>query len=93
MVTLKDVHLKVFAEFLKGNFVVKKTAHRFSAIAIGQGHEQKRNTAAKDDRRAAGLTENPAALRYWMVEASTEKRRKLDPRHYEEAKHKQKGFE
>ena len=30
IVTLKVVHPKVFAEFLKGNFVVKKTAHRFS---------------------------------------------------------------
>ena len=48
---------------------------------------------------AVGLTENLAALRCWMVselematvigkfEASIEKRKKLDPRHYEEAKH------
>ena len=87
-VTLKVVHPKVFAEFLKGNFVVKKTAPRFSAIAIDQGHEQ-----------------NNAALKRWMVsgpemariigefEASTEKRKKLDPRHHEEAKHVQKAFE
>ena len=34
MVTLKDVYSKGFAEFLKGNFLVKKTAHRFSATAI-----------------------------------------------------------
>lgn len=66
MVTLKDVHPKVFAEFLKGNFVVKKTAHRFSDIAIDQGHEQN-NAAVKDDGGAVGLTESPAALKRWMV--------------------------
>lgn len=66
MVTLKEEHPEVFAEFLKGNFVVKKTAHRFSAIAIDQGHEQN-NAAVKDDGGAVALTENPAALRRWMV--------------------------
>ena len=96
MDTLKEIHPKVFAEFLKGNFVVKKTAHRSSAI--DQGHEQS-NAAVKDDGGTVGLTENLAALRYWMVselemttvigkfEASIEKKKKLDPRHYEEAKH------
>ena len=96
MVTLKDIHPKVFAEFLKGNFAVKKTGHRF--FAIDQGHEQS-NAAVKDDGGAVGFTENLAALRRWMVlapamarligkfEASIEKRKKLDPRHHEEAKH------
>ena len=66
IVTLKVVHPKVFAGFLKGNFVVKKTAHRFSAIAIDQGHEQN-NAAVKDDGGAVGLSETPAALKCWMV--------------------------
>lgn len=66
MVTLKDVHPKGFAQFLKGNFMVKKTAHRFSAIAIDLGHEQN-NAAVKDDGVTVYLTENPAALRRWMV--------------------------
>ena len=59
----------------------------------------------KDDGGAVGLTENVAALKRWMVsgtemarvtgefEASTKKRKKLDPRHHEEAKHVQKAFE
>jgi len=88
----------------KGNFVVKKTAHRLSAIAIGQGHEQN-NAAVKDDGEAVDLTESPAALKRWIVsgpemarvigefEASTEKRKKLDPQHHEEAKHVQKAFQ
>ena len=50
-------------KILKGNFVVKKTAQRFSAIAIDQRDEQN-NTAVKDDGGAVGLTENPAALRH-----------------------------
>ena len=84
--------------------MIKKTAHRFSAIAIDQGHEQN-NAAVKDDGGAVGLTESPAALKRWMVsrpemarvigefEAATEKRKKLDPQHHEEAKHVQKAFE
>ena len=71
--------------------MVKKKAHRFSAFTIDQRNEQN-NTAVKDDEGAVGLTENPAALRHWMVEASTQKRKKLDPRHHEEAKHVQKIF-
>ena len=66
MVTLKDVHPTVFAEFMKGNFVVKKTERRFSVIAIDQAHEQN-NASVIDDGGAVGLTENPAALRRWMV--------------------------
>ena len=51
--------------------------------------------AVKDDGGAVGLrvVENPAALRRWMVEGSTEKRSKLNPAHHEEAKHAQKVFE
>ena len=56
----------VFAEFMKGNFVVKKTERRFSVIAIDQAHEQN-NASVIDDGGAVGLTENPAALRRWMV--------------------------
>ena len=103
MVALKNVQPKVYSEFLKGKFVLKKTARKFSAIAIDQGHEQN-NGAVKDDGGAVGLTENPAALRRWMVsgpemarvigefEASTEKSKKLDSRHHEESKHVQKAF-
>ena len=55
MVTLTDVHPKVFAEFLKENFVFKKTTKRFSAIAIDGGHE-KNHAAVKDDGGAVGFT-------------------------------------
>ena len=55
--------------------MVKKTAHRFSVIAIDQRNEQN-NTAVKDDGGAVGFTGNPAALRRWMIEASSEKRKK-----------------
>ena len=40
MVSLNDKHPGVFAEFSKGTFVVKKTTHVFSGIAINQAHEQ-----------------------------------------------------
>ena len=87
-VFLHDKHPGVFAEFRKGIFF-KKTTHVFSGIAIDQAHEQN-NASVKVDGGAVGLTENPAALRRWMVsgpemarligefEVSTKKRNKTD---------------
>ena len=46
------------------NAKIKK--HVFSGIAIAQAHEQN-NASVKGDGGAVGLTENPAALRRWMV--------------------------
>ena len=103
MVSLHDKHPGVFAEFRKGNCVVKKTTHVFSGIAIDQAHEQN-NASVKGDGGAVGLTENPAALRRWMVsgpemarligefEVSTKKRNKTDFRHHEQRKHAQMTF-
>ena len=39
MIAMKNIHPDVHAQFLKGNIVVKKTARRFSGIAINQAHE------------------------------------------------------
>jgi hypothetical protein len=103
MISLKDSHPEVYSQFLTGNFAVKKTTCNFSAIAIDQAHEQN-NACVKDDGGAVGLTENPAALRRWMVsgpemarvvgefEASSEKRKKTDTRHHEQTKHAQIAF-
>ncbi len=93
MVSLKKCHPDVYAEFRKGKFVVKKSKRAFSAIAIDQAHEQN-NACVKGD---VGLTENPAALRRWMVsgpemarlieefEGSSEKRQDTDCRHHQKA--------
>ena len=62
----KQLHPDVYAEFLKGKLVVKKSKRASSAIAIDQAHEQN-NVSVKRDDDAVGLTENPAALRRWMV--------------------------
>ncbi|KAK3737220.1 hypothetical protein QZH41_001820 [Actinostola sp. cb2023] len=103
MVALDRTHPHVFNEFNKGNFTVKKSSNRFSAIAIDHAHEQS-NACVKGDGGAVGLTENPAALRRWMVsgpemarvisefEATTEKKKTTDFRHHEEAKHMQVAF-
>ena len=56
----------VYAEFLKGNFVVKKSMRAWSAIAIDKAHKQN-NASVKGDGGAVGLTENLFALRHWMV--------------------------
>ena len=68
MVSLNECNTKVYAEFMKGNFVVKKSKHAFSAIAIDHAHEQ--NNAKVKWYGAVGLTENPAALYCWMVSGS-----------------------
>ena len=103
MISLEKVNPTVFDKFKKGNFVVRKTARRFSAIAIDQTHEQN-NAAVKGDGGAIGLTENLAAFRRWMVsgpemgrvigefEKSTEKKKSTDFCHHEETKHVQKAF-
>ena len=106
MVALDDKHPDVVAEFLAGNFTdtVKNTTHAFSALAIDQAHEQN-NTSVKGDGGAVGLTENPAALRRWMVsgpemarvfaefQATAETQTKnTDFRHHELTKHTQLVF-
>ena len=40
MLSLTNVHPSVAEEFQKGNLVVRKTHHLFSAIPIDQAHEQ-----------------------------------------------------
>lgn len=103
MVSLKQLHPDVYAEFVKGNFVIKKSSRAFSAVAIDQAHEQN-NALVKGDGGAVGLTENPAALRRWMVsgpemarlihefEGSTEKSQATDRRHHEQKRHAQIAF-
>ena len=56
----------VARRFDDGFFTVNKSSKRFSAIAIDQAHEQN-NAIVKGDGGAVGLTENPSALRHWMV--------------------------
>ena len=56
----------VFLQFEKGLFTVHMSPRRFSAIAICQAHEQN-NGMVKGDGGAVGLTENPSALRRWMI--------------------------
>ena len=59
-------HPDVYEKFVDGLFVVHKTQNRFSAMALDQAHEQE-NAVVKGNAGAAGLTENPGALRRWMV--------------------------
>lgn len=66
MLALQRKHPEIYAEFDKGHFTVRKTDSKFSNIAIDQAHEQN-NAIVKGDGGAIGLTEDPAALRRWMV--------------------------
>jgi len=66
MMALSEKHPEVLDEFNAGKFVVHKTTNKFSAIAIDQCHEQN-NAIVKGSGGAVGLTENPAALKRWMV--------------------------
>ena len=97
MISLEKCHPDIYAEFMKGKFVVKRTQHAFSAIAIDQAHEQN-NTLVKGDGGAVGLTANPAALHRWTVsgpemarlikdfQVSTENIQSVDFRHHEQKK-------
>ena len=66
MINLSKIHPEIASQFNKGNFVVNKTGRVFSSMAIDQAHEQN-NAAVKSDGGAVGLTQNPEALRRWMV--------------------------
>lgn len=56
----------VYKHFSDGAFVVHKTNRAFS-VALDHAHEQV-NALVKGQGGVVGLTENPAALRRWMVE-------------------------
>ena len=93
----------VYAEFVKGKFVVKKSKRSFSAIAIDQAHEQN-NAVVKGDGGAIGLTENSAAFHRWMVsgsemarligefQTSAEKKHNTETCHHEQKQHIQSAF-
>ena len=66
MLNLKEKHPKLAQEFEKGKFVVHKSSRDFSAMAIDQAHEQA-NGVIKADGGAIGVTEDPSALRRWMI--------------------------
>ena len=64
--TLEKKHPQVAQEFQNGKFVVQKSSRQFSAVAIDQAHEQA-NAVIKGDGGAIGVTEDPSALRRWMI--------------------------
>ena len=66
MYRLQDFAPDVALHFKQGKFVVNKTSKPFSSIPIDQAHEQN-NALVKGEGGAVGLTENPSALRRWMV--------------------------
>ena len=93
----------VHAQFLRGNFVIKKTSNKFFALAHDLVHEQL-NAMVKGDGDAIGLTENEAALTRWIVAGPETARMlqeydekyskaKVDPqRHHEQTPSVQKRF-
>lgn len=66
MSLLFSSHADIHQEFTNGSFVVHKTEKVFSSIALGHAHEQM-NAQVKGEGGAVGLTENPAALRRWII--------------------------
>ena len=66
MLSLNEKQPYVYHQFQNNGFVVQKTSRRFSSIAVDQAHEQN-NALVKGDGGAVGLTENPGALRCWMI--------------------------
>ena len=66
MLSLNHLHPNVFDEFCRGHFVVNKTKRNFSLIALDHNHEQM-NAIIKGEGGAVGLTEDPLALKRWMI--------------------------
>ena len=98
MLSLPTTHPAVFQQFMSGNFVVQKTHNLFSSLSIDHAQEQN-NAKVKGCGGAIGLSENPGAMRRWMVagpevariveefEASCAKEKSVrnqKPRHHEQ---------
>ena len=66
MAELPKTHPNTYRGFNAGHFTVQKTKRIFSSIPIDQAHEQN-NALVKGDGGAVGLTDNPSALRRWMI--------------------------
>ena len=66
MLSCEHKHPGVFQEFQSGKFVVYKSSRTFSAIVIDQAHEHA-NAVIKGEGVAIDVTEDPSALRRWMV--------------------------
>ncbi|KAK0062566.1 hypothetical protein Bpfe_008237 [Biomphalaria pfeifferi] len=55
-----------YEDLMQGRFVLQMTSRPFSKMALDQAHEQN-NAIIKGEGGAVGLTENPSALRRWMI--------------------------
>ena len=66
MLSLEHKQPDVFQVFQSGKFLVFKSSHTFSAMAIDQAHEQEK-AVIKGEDGAIGVTEEPSALKRWMV--------------------------
>jgi len=66
MAELSKMQPDIYSKFDNGHFIVQKTKRIFSAIPIDQAHKQN-NACVKSDGGAVGFTENPSALRRWMI--------------------------
>lgn len=66
MVMLAKLHPAIHTEFMRGNFVVQKSARKFSLMAKDQAHEQS-NKTLQAHGGAAGLYENNDALALFML--------------------------
>ena len=63
---LSETHPDIDAKFLKGNFVVQKSPHKFSLIGKDQSHEQS-NKSIQSHGGAVGLYEIPETLTLFML--------------------------
>ena len=63
---MKNLPDSIRNEFEEGRWVLSKTNKSFSCIPIDQAHEQE-NASVKGSGGFIGLTENPSALKCWML--------------------------
>ena len=86
LLMLEEKHPSVFAEFVRGKFVVQKTQHFFSLIALDHNHEQE-NEIIKGDGGAVG-----PKLVVKEFESTFEVTKPCDKCHHEQMPSVQKAF-
>ena len=93
MTSLQECHPNVYAEFIKGKFVVKKSVH---ALSLDQAHEQS-NALVKGDggaisfklRTFASMAGPEMACLIEEYHISARKTQNIDLHHHEQKRHKQ----
>ena len=69
MMQLPTKHPKVYEEFMKGNFVVQRSPHKFSLMGKDQSHEHSNKLLQQSGGGIADLYDKADSMALYMLSA------------------------